>query len=256
LEFAMKLRPILAGAALLASLAVPSVASAFAGYTTANVHLRAGPGVGYPSVLVVPYGAPTEIYGCLSDWSWCDCSWGGARGWVSGAYLQAMYQAQPVYLPAYAPRIGVPVISFEFVTYWDRHYHGRPWYRDRDRWHDYWRERREDRVERIEDRQEVREDRRERREDQAERVEDRQEVREDRRERREDQADRVEDRQEVREDRRERREDRAVQPDDQQQETRKERRRDRRQDARQENRQQRGEGEECVTRPNGRVVCE
>jgi uncharacterized protein YraI len=231
----MKLRPILAGAALLASLAVPSVAAAFAGFSTANVHLRAGPGIGYPSVTVIPYGAPLEIFGCLPDWSWCDCAWGGGRGWVSGSYLQAMYQAQPVYLPTYAPRIGVPVISFEFVTYWDRHYHGRPWYRDRDRWHDYWRERREDRVERIEDRQEVREDRRERREDQAERVEDRQEVREDRRERRED---------------------RAVQPDDQQQETRKERRRDRRQDARQENRQQRGEGEECVTRPNGRVVCE
>jgi uncharacterized protein YraI len=235
LEFAMKLRPILAGAALLASLAVPSVAAAFAGYTTANVNLRAGPSTGYPAVTVIPYGAPIDIYGCLSDWSWCDTGWGGARGWIYGSYLQAMYQAQPVYLPTYAPRIGVPVISFEFVNYWDHHYHGRPWYRDRDRWYNYWRERREDRAERIEDRQEVREDRRERREDQAERVEDRQEVREDRRDRQENRTER-----------------REVQ----QEETRQERRKERRQDARQEQKKQGGQGEECVTRPNGRVVCE
>jgi len=31
----------------------------------------------------------------------------------------------------------VPVVSFEFGTYWDRHYRDRPWYRDRARWESY-----------------------------------------------------------------------------------------------------------------------
>ena len=270
----MTLRPTLAGAALLASLALPSIATAADGYATADVNLRTGPGTAYPVATTIYSGAPVTIYGCIPDWAWCDVSFDGWRGWVSGTYLDIIYDAQPVYLPTYAPRVGLPVISFEFATYWDTHYRSRPWYRERDRWHNYWRERREDR-------REVREDRRERREDTAERREDRQERREDRTDRRDDRQDERQDnrqdrRQDAREERRDERQDtrqdnrqdaREERRDDRQdtrqdrrqeqrQDTRQERRQERRQDTRQERRQGQGQGENCRTRRNGEVVCE
>ena len=265
----MTLRPTLAGAALLASLALPGIATAAEGYATADVNLRTGPGTAYPVATTIYSGAPVTIYGCISDWAWCDTSWDGWRGWVAGNYLQVIYESQPVYLPTYAPRVGLPVISFEFATYWDTHYRSRPWYRERDRWHDYWRERRDDR-------REVREDRRERREDTAERREDRQERREDRTDRRDDRQDaaqqerRQDQRQETRqqERRQDQRQDTRQQErrQDQRQDTRQQERRqdqrqetrqqERRQDARQERRQGQGQGENCRTRRNGQVVCE
>ncbi len=280
----MTLRPVLAGAAFLASLALPGAAAAADGYSTADVNMRAGPSTAYPVIATIYAGEPVEIYGCLSGWSWCDTGWDGWRGWVAGNYLQAIYESQAVYLPTYAPRIGLPVISFEFATYWDSHYHSRPWYRDRDRWYSYWRDHRDDR-------REVREDRRERQEDRAERREDRREVREDRGERREDRADRRDDRQqdarqerrqdrrqEVRQDRRQeqRQEVRQERRQEQRQEVRQERRQEQRQDVRQERRQERrpavrqerrqeqrqerrqerrNDGDNCRTRKNGEVVC-
>lgn len=272
----MTLRPLLAGAALTASLALPSVAAAATtGYVTVDLNLRAGPSTAYPVVTTMYAGAPVTVYGCLSDWGWCDVSWEGWRGWASGTYLDILYQSEPVYLPTYAPRIGLPIITFEFATYWDRHYHGRPWYRERDRWYAYWRDR-DDRRDELRDRlRDTRERYRDRLEDvreelREERREDRQEAREDRREdRRQETAQerRRDERQEARQERRQeqRQEARQERRQEQRQEARQERRQEQRQQVRQERREERrearqdrrrGGGENCVTRPNGRVVCQ
>lgn len=111
-------------------------ASAFAadGYVTGNVNLRAGPDIGYPSVDMLPAGTEVAIYGCVDGWSWCDVSTGDDRGWVAGSFLQEEYEGRRVYIADYGVRIGVPIVSFVFGTYWADHYRGRSWYGNRDRW--------------------------------------------------------------------------------------------------------------------------
>ena len=128
----MNLRTLFAAAAFLGFTA--GAAFAQNAYTTGNVNMRAGPSTQYPRVTTVPNGAAVDVHGCTSGWSWCDTSWRGIRGWVSANYLQMLYNNRRVYLPEYAPRIGVPVITFQFGNYWDRWYRDRPWYRDRHRW--------------------------------------------------------------------------------------------------------------------------
>ena len=119
--------------------AMPVLANAAQGFATANVNLRSGPSTAYPPVTVIPVGAPVTIFGCLSDSPWCDTSYAGIRGWVSGNYLQTVYQDQRVYVgPEYYAPLGIPIIAFSFDSYWDRYYRDRPFYRDRDRWHDYY----------------------------------------------------------------------------------------------------------------------
>jgi uncharacterized protein YraI len=164
-----------AGLALALTLGLSSAASAAPGYATGNVNLRAGPSTAYPVVSTLRAGDPVEIYGCLSGYSWCDVNWNGYRGWVSSNYLQTVYQSRRVRLVERPPA----VISFSFGSYWDDHYRGRSFYRDRDRY-----DRREARQDRRQDRREVRQERREdRREARQER---RQEQRADRRERRQE----------------------------------------------------------------------
>ncbi|WP_309086318.1 SH3 domain-containing protein [Chelativorans sp.] len=146
----MKTRLLLLGAAALGALAASSgIAAAANAYTTGNVNMRAGPSTQYPQIVTLPRGATVEVYGCTSGWQWCDAEWRGYRGWVSATYLETLYQNRRVYVPDYAPRVGVPVITFSFGSYWDRHYRDRPWYRDRDRWDGGW-DRDDRRRERVE----------------------------------------------------------------------------------------------------------
>lgn len=53
----------------------------------AAVNLRTGPGAQYYALMVLPPGAPVEIYGCLNDDSWCDVGYGDTRGWLASRYL-------------------------------------------------------------------------------------------------------------------------------------------------------------------------
>jgi hypothetical protein len=72
------------------------------------------------------------VYGCLSGYNWCDVSWSGERGWVSGSYLAyagERYARQPI--PDIGLSIGLPVIGFSPEVYHRRYYAGRPWYHDR-----------------------------------------------------------------------------------------------------------------------------
>lgn len=203
------------------------------GYTTANVNIRTGPDIDFPSIDVIPEGDDIYVEGCLRDESWCDVRWDGYRGWVYSEYLAVDYRGETVLLPDIGPSVlSIPFIAFAAAKYWDRHYTNRPWYKDRARWYNFkvrprtgwrapprgqrergwWRKnytvprgmraaprrdwRRPARVERRrEQRQERREDRRDARQ---ERREDRRDARQDRR-------------QERREDRRENRRERRAQ---------------------------------------------
>jgi uncharacterized protein YraI len=204
------------------------------GVATTNVNLRAGPSTSYPAVDVVPSGDEVRVFGCLADRAWCDVRYDGLRGWMSSNYL-AFFESGRRYVGGDAVyRLRAPVITFSFGNYWDDHYRGRGFYRERDRYERYWRgdrnwQRAERREERRDDRRDWREERREDRRDwREERREDRFERREDRRdervERRDDRGERREDRVERRE---ERRDDRVERRGDRE-ERRAERRDDRR----------------------------
>lgn len=143
----LSIRSALAAVALAAAMALPSVSHAASwqwAYATANVNLRAGPSVSYPAVATVPYGSQVRLYGCLPRWSWCDVSWRGIRGWMSGRYLQVQYAGHRRYVPDVGVYVGVPFLGFDIGTYWGDYYRDRSWYHDRDRYdgrdyrrHDY-----------------------------------------------------------------------------------------------------------------------
>lgn len=124
----------------IAGLTVMGIAAAHAapGFSTANVNMRTGPDTDFPAVDVIPEGEPVDIRGCLRDESWCDVIWAGNRGWVYSEYLAFEQRGEYVPLPDVGPAaFSIPIIAFAARDYWDRHYVGRPWYRDRARWYSY-----------------------------------------------------------------------------------------------------------------------
>ena len=120
--------------ALCLSYFATTAASAGEGYVTSNVSLRAGPDSGYPDVAMLYAGTTVAIEGCVDGWSWCDVATWDSRGWVPANYLQEEYQGRRVLLPEYGVRIGVPIVSFVFGSYWDSYYRDRSWYGERERW--------------------------------------------------------------------------------------------------------------------------
>lgn len=133
-EYSVK--PMLMKIAAVAALVLaPAIAEAAEGYATANVNMRAGPSTQYPAVTVIPAGESVEIHGCLADVPWCDVEFYGGRGWVAGAYVQAVYQQRRVYVgPEYYRPLGIPTVVFSVGNYWDRYYRDRNFYHERDRW--------------------------------------------------------------------------------------------------------------------------
>ncbi len=117
---------------------IGAVAQAAPGYVVQGVNLRAGPGTDYPVVAQLPPGTPTEIYGCLPGWTWCDIGVNGpegaARGWAAGVTLQVVYENRPAPLAEYGGEIGLPFVGFSVGPYWDRYYRDRPFYGTEDRW--------------------------------------------------------------------------------------------------------------------------
>ena len=130
----MRLRTM--GPLVAAFVAMGTVAAQAApGFSTANVNMRTGPDTDFPSVGVIPEGAPVNVRGCLRDESWCDVIWSGNRGWVFSEYLAFDYRGQVTPLPGVGlPVFRIPVVPFLANDYWRRHYVGRPWYKERDRW--------------------------------------------------------------------------------------------------------------------------
>ncbi len=102
--------------------------------TTEPASVRAGPDSSYPEVAQLDADTPIQVMGCLDDWSWCDVAFDGNRGWLYSPDITYQYQGGYVPLYAYAPGLGVPVLSFSVDAYWGSHYHDRPWYGEREQW--------------------------------------------------------------------------------------------------------------------------
>ena len=117
------------------SLAFPALAQAADAYVTGNVNLRAGPDPDYPLIDQIPAGTEVSVQGCTDGWEWCDVIVFGDRDWIAGNYIEYEYEDQPVLVPEYGARIGIPIITFVIGDYWDHYYRSRPFYRDRDRWY-------------------------------------------------------------------------------------------------------------------------
>lgn len=123
--------------ATLPLLALPTLALAqsTAGYTTGNVHLRAGPDFSYPLIDTLPAGAPLSVQGCTSGWEWCDVIFQDERGWIVGNFIQYDYNNQYVLVPQYGAQIGIPIVTFVIGSYWDSYYRNRPFYSQRASWY-------------------------------------------------------------------------------------------------------------------------
>ena len=113
---------------------VSTAAVAQNAFTSRPLNVRAGPDRAYPLVARVGPGTPVNVNGCLNDWSWCDVSFDGNRGWAYAPALNYVYQGQQVPLYSYAPALGIPVVTFSLGTYWNQYYRGRPWYGQRTMW--------------------------------------------------------------------------------------------------------------------------
>ncbi|MBS1183137.1 MAG: bacterial domain protein [Proteobacteria bacterium] len=83
----------------------------------AAVNLRTGPGAHYYAIMVLPPGAPVEIYGCLADDSWCDVGYGDTRGWMASRYLGAVRSWSPEQQIMRPPVFSPPPIYREPPVY-------------------------------------------------------------------------------------------------------------------------------------------
>lgn len=124
----------LLGTAIALALAAPLFAFANDAYIVSDISLQSGPDQEYPPIGDLQAGTEVDVQGCIEGYSWCDVIVGGDRGWVPGSFVEEEYNNQPVYLVDYGPRIGLPIVTFSIGTYWDSHYHNRPFYSQRTEW--------------------------------------------------------------------------------------------------------------------------
>ena len=139
---ARTIRAVIAAGALTVlglTAAAPAAAQVFVGATlTAGMHLRAGPSIFYPSVMMLAPGTTVQVFGCEQGFNWCDVQIGPNRGWVDAAFLQTMAPSGPVFIASSGPVLGIPVSPFVFNTYWSTWYPTRPWYSRRAFYASYW----------------------------------------------------------------------------------------------------------------------
>jgi uncharacterized protein YraI len=115
-------------------LALSAAAATQNAVTNHSANVYAGPDDSYPMVAELDADAPVQVMGCLDDWSWCDVAFADNRGWLYAPDITYDYEGGYVPLYTYAPSLGVPVVQFTIGDYWDRYYHGRSWYEQRDEW--------------------------------------------------------------------------------------------------------------------------
>lgn len=125
--------------AIVAAVVVGSQSAQAGSYAAAELNVRAGPSTRFPSLGVLPEGAPIHVFGCTRGYRWCDVQAGGRRGWVSAAYIEMDYEARRVRVPVYVHQVSepvVPTVSFSVESYWPSHYSGYDFYDERDTWDD------------------------------------------------------------------------------------------------------------------------
>jgi uncharacterized protein YraI len=99
-----------------------------------TVDLHAGPDTTFPVVASIPAEAHMQLEGCIHTWNWCDVSWNGQRGWVSGDDIQSVYENKPMVVTKIGPTMHVPVVTYDTQTYWDTYYKTAPFYTQRERY--------------------------------------------------------------------------------------------------------------------------
>lgn len=97
-------------------------------YTRGETTIFAGPGFDYPQILSLTSIVPLGVYGCLPDYSWCDISYMGSRGWVMASHLGFDRNGRILYIQDYSYNENIPILDFSLGTYWGLHYENRPWY--------------------------------------------------------------------------------------------------------------------------------
>lgn len=105
--------------------------SAIAGRATM---LLAGPEPGYPQVRRIQQGQQLQLFGCLSDRSWCDVRLEQDRGWVSGPDLEAEFRGQRGSVANLYREFQLDDREFRIGEYWDENYRQQPFYAERTRW--------------------------------------------------------------------------------------------------------------------------
>jgi uncharacterized protein YraI len=118
-------------AALVLAAALPTaaaIAQPIEANVTTNLNQRAGPGIRFPVLVVVPAGAPVTLFGCVRDLSWCDGAYRGTRGWFSARYLRIPYRNTSLTVAGYVRYAYLPTASFNIDSYWSRYYRERPFF--------------------------------------------------------------------------------------------------------------------------------
>jgi uncharacterized protein YraI len=95
----------LVGAALIAGPAL-----ALTAYAPGHLNVRSGPGFQYPVVGEMQPNVPSEISGCVADYSWCGVAAGGLTGWASAEYLVTGAGGQLKNLKVAGAQLGIPVV--------------------------------------------------------------------------------------------------------------------------------------------------
>lgn len=122
-------------AAGLLALAAAGVHAQHPAVTAETVHLRAGPGRGYPVVAILAPHLQITVFACISGYSWCDVQAGPERGWVYAGNVLYVHGSRPAVLPSVAPVIGIGTVVFIMDDYWHAHYVDRWWWPQRQQWY-------------------------------------------------------------------------------------------------------------------------
>jgi len=104
------------------------------GYLSKTVTLRAGPDKHFPALVKVSGKPGVVVYGCTTN-NWCDVGLQGARGWIQGKDIVAVYRGndrRPVL--TYREQLGLPIVAFQQVDYWNQYYPTYSFYRDQAYW--------------------------------------------------------------------------------------------------------------------------
>jgi len=108
-DYTMKMKLAL-GTTFAAMVLVSSLHAETSATAWTDLNLRAGPGVSYGVLSVIPATQRVTVEGCLEDSSWCRVTHEGTAGWASGDYLTAMVET-PIY--SNRDRLEVETITYQ-----------------------------------------------------------------------------------------------------------------------------------------------
>ncbi|MDE1153320.1 MAG: hypothetical protein PW788_12350 [Micavibrio sp.] len=103
------------------------------GYLSKTVTLRAGPAANFPALVKVAGKPAVVVYGCTTN-NWCDVGLNGARGWLPGKYVITTYRQSHYPVITYREQLGLPLLAFSQIDYWNQYYPTYSFYRNQSYW--------------------------------------------------------------------------------------------------------------------------